>query len=475
MSELLPEQDPAFWLAGTFALRAGEAVIAALPDLVAGLVIAGLLRHYLGDDRLRRWFARWPTVALAAIALPVGPAGILPVGAMLHRAGVRTGALAAIVLLGGAVGPLSLAYLMERATPLTALVLVAMLFASAWLLHTLTGRREPDRPSIGDDAPGLLPALAEARPLLQTTWLPLCVGITAFALLAAFLPAAFLGHAMAEPEPMHAVASVVVPLIGFYPPEIGALFTAEAAAGVYPGAAWATLLGGGVTLGTLVLLATLLKRRHALIAIALAGGLVLTGVAALQLTPPLIPPAAEDSHAFDRLSRPFHLVEPDTGAVVSISRDWSRAAGTSTLAAAILLLGLVLLPSRQSGRTVHLSPTVLRGLGVVGIVAWGVLTIGIYFPSATVVLDQMRHPEGELSAALADGDAASARRALDRIDRLAFRGRIGSTLRLDRTAAQGMVTITAAVDEARPRLDTDLTYRDGVPVFQAAGEARSDE
>jgi hypothetical protein len=467
----LPDDNPMLWLTGTFVLRLGEAVIAAVSDLFVGVLIAGLLRHIVGDERLQNWFAKPWSTALAAVALPVGFAGILPIAVVLRRAGVRTAAVVAVLLLGGAVGPLSLAYLMERATPLAAFVLVAMLVATTWVVFLVLPKSEAE--PVGDDTAGLLPALAEAKPLLAAVSLPLMIGLIVFAGVAAFLPPSFGGHVMHEPELAHLLAAIVLPVVGVYPPTIASLFSGESAAGVYPGAAWTMLLGSGLSLGSFVLLLTLVPRRSAFIAIGLLVASLVVGFFGLHVTPRLVPLASEDSHAFDRLSRPFHLLDGDAGPVASIVNSWRNDASAGLLLVAVILVTLVFLPKPSQRRAGHASTGLLRGLAVAGGLAWIVGTLYVYYPSAETVLAKMRYGEGYLSAAIGEGDKAAAEASLDRIDQLARRGGIGSRLRLDTTACEHFAALSAAIEATRPKIrQGDATHRDVADVFAAATRTR---
>ncbi|MEM8875498.1 MAG: hypothetical protein AAGD32_14720 [Planctomycetota bacterium] len=440
------------WAAGTFVLRLGEAFISVLPDLLVGVLVAVLLRHALGDERLQRWFGKAWVVAIAVLALPIGVAGVLPVAVMLRRAGVRLSSVVAVLLIGGAIGPLSLAYLMERATPALAGVLAAMLAATAAAV-VLTGKRSVD--ATGTDKPGLLPALAEARPLLIASALPLAIGLIGFGAVAAMLPPSYLGEAMHEPSATHLIASITVPVIGVYPSEKAALFSGEAAAGHYVGAAWTMLLGGGLMLGSVVLALRVAGLRNGLSTVAVVAAALLIGFAALQATPRAVPLAAEDSHAFDRLSQPFHVLDHPDGPVAGSLGLWADTGGIGAVIAAVVLVMLLLVPWGKLGQpgSAHLSTRALRVLGTIGVVAWVGLTVWVYYPAPATVLEQMRNPEGELNAALNRGESEQARDALQRIDRLAHRGRIGALLRADTETADGLARVRTDTAELVAELE----------------------
>ncbi|MEL7237354.1 MAG: hypothetical protein AAGK78_00715 [Planctomycetota bacterium] len=482
---LAAEGGNATVVAGTFVLRLGEAVIAAVPDLLVGLLIAVLLRHLIGDERLRAALGRWWVTAIACVALPVGPAGVLPVAVVLRRAGVRLASVATVLVVGGAVGPLSFAYLLERATPGLSAILLAMLIAASGLLFLAVaklGSGKRDETSnrnddvIGDDTPGLLPALGEVRALAFATAIPLASGLVIFAAIASVLGASFFGGAMHEAAANHAAAAAGLLPILFYMPATAALFSGEAAAGVYPGAAWTALLGGGLSVATIFIAFKLLGRRAAVATLAAAACLLLAGFVLLQFTPRQVPLAPEDSHAFDGLSQPFNLTANRESIPASWVRQWSRRVTPTTYIAAGLILVLCVLPARSRGdRPVqHLSGRVLRLVGAFGVVAWAIGTLYVYFPAPAVVLKQMRHAEGELSAGVIEDDRPMSRDALRKIDALAQRGMVGARLRMNSDAANGMRTVQDETLELLRQTDAPelFDFADANVLFETISDQR---
>jgi hypothetical protein len=439
----------AAWAAGTFVLRLGEALLAALPELLVGVVVAGLMRHFLGDGRLRQWLGRWWSAAAVCVALPIGAAGALPMAVMAWRAGVRPAGVAAVLLLGGAVGPLSLAYLPDRiGIPVTAAA-VAMVAAGVAALF-LVVRSRTEGGSVGDDDAGLLPALGEARPLIGRSVVPLVIGLIGFATTAGVLPPSYVGGAVIDWSPGHVVGGAAVPLVSFYTPSNAALFAGEASTGVYRGAAWAMLLGGGVTLGTAWLLIRLVGWRSALIGGGTFLAVVALGIVAWQVGPRAVAFSPEDSHGFDGLSQPYHVLDHPDGTLAGLTNQWAKIAGPGTLASAIGLAVLLLLPRRESVGRQHLSTGTLRWLIPAGVAAWLVGAAYIYYPSAPATLDRIRSLEGDLASATATRDQVAATRAIHDIHTLAARGSIGARLRLNPPAADAFAEVRQVAASVEP-------------------------
>ncbi len=110
-----------FWSA---ALRMCEAMVAASPFLLAGLLAAGMLRGMVGADRMRaalgvgHWSGPLRAWALG-ILLPICSLGALPVARELRRAGVPSGTVLSFVLVAPVLNPVSIIYGMSHIVPFT--------------------------------------------------------------------------------------------------------------------------------------------------------------------------------------------------------------------------------------------------------------------------------------------------------------------------------------------------------------------
>ncbi len=485
-----PDDQPATWVGGTLLLRLGEGAIAALPEMLVGLLLAGLLRHILGDVILRRWLSRgnWgdlPRGLLFAVALPVGAMGVLPVVLALLRARVRMASLAVVTFGGAALNPLSLAWLLDRAGVLHTVLLVAMLTLGATVVF-MVHRRLVVSPAegVGTDVAGLLPALAESRELALRIAPAVAVGLLVFAATAALLPPSTLGNVLMEQHPLNALLGIAVPALGYVAPETASLQAAEALQTTYPGVAWTSLVGGSAfTVATLIILLRIGPRIAARYLACFCVILLLGFTVLNALTRPSMP-SAEDTHAFDGLSRPYHVVDDPGGVTHGILMAWQHQLTPPALASAGALAALVLIPwprfaaPSPADRTAaaHLSTRVTRGAVVIYGVVWLGGTLLVYLPSAPVTLDEMRHAEGELSSAAAAGDLLAIESALQRVDVLAYRGQLGSYLRLHGDEAKGLEEIRRQVEELssleQASEGSDLFAR-FVPLFRAISAARN--
>ncbi len=489
VAQFWPEDAPHIWIGGTFVLRFGEAVLDALPELVAGLLIAGFLRHFIGDALLRRWLARGtaqdlPAAFITAVALPVGGLGVLPVVWSLNRAGVRLPSLAVILLVGGAVTPLSFAYLLERAGPAMAWLLLAMLAlasAAIFLVAQKLGSAD-DAASQGDDAPGLIASLAEVRTLLGQLAIPLLLAVTLTAAVASILPPSFMGEALLERSLPHAIGAIFVPVAAYYTPETASLFAGEAAASSFPGAAFTALLGAGISGATAILFLKLANLRNAVALLLATLAIAVAGFAALDAVPRLVAEAPEDTHAFDGLSRPFHVLDDTDGVFAGIGKAWQIRARPIPIIA-FLLLAIVpwnrFIQREASRTTMHVPARTIGGVLVVYALVWMVGTLYIYYPSPYHVLDQARHVEGYASEAFGQNDRAAASAACDELARLCRRGEVGALLRLDRDSKSAFTEareearrVAAYADSTNLTPGQSLEYREISPLFNHLSQLR---
>ncbi|TWU45799.1 putative permease [Novipirellula aureliae] len=110
-------------------IRVLQGFAAAAPTLLVGLLIASILRYYLGGVGTRRLFGgeslrSLPQSWLVGMLLPVCSIGVLPILFEMRRAKVRPGAMSAFALSAPLFNPLSLLYGLTLSRPL-----VIILFA----------------------------------------------------------------------------------------------------------------------------------------------------------------------------------------------------------------------------------------------------------------------------------------------------------------------------------------------------------
>ena len=109
---LFTDFNTTFWSA---MLRMAQAIIAAAPFLVAGVLTAGILRGMVGADRVWRILGvgHWTGPLRAwglGVLLPICSLGALPVARELRRAGVPSGTVLSFVLVAPVLNPVSIIY-----------------------------------------------------------------------------------------------------------------------------------------------------------------------------------------------------------------------------------------------------------------------------------------------------------------------------------------------------------------------------
>ena len=115
-------------------IRVLQGFAEAAPTLLVGLLIASILRYYLGAAGTRRLFGgdNWrslPQSWLVGMLLPVCSIGVLPILFEMRRAKVKPGAMSAFALSAPLFNPLSLLYGLTLSRPL-----VIILFATGSLV-----------------------------------------------------------------------------------------------------------------------------------------------------------------------------------------------------------------------------------------------------------------------------------------------------------------------------------------------------
>src|SRR6056297_1142712 len=115
-------------------VRVAQGFVAAAPTLLVGLLIAAILRYYLGREGTRRLFGgdslrSLPQSWLVGMLLPVCSIGVIPILIEMHRSKVKPGAMFAFALSAPLFNPLSLLYGFTLSRPV-----VIVLFAIGSLI-----------------------------------------------------------------------------------------------------------------------------------------------------------------------------------------------------------------------------------------------------------------------------------------------------------------------------------------------------
>ena len=310
-------------------LRFAEALLMCGPTFLVGLMIAAVLRFYLGSDGTRRLFGGDSIRALpqswaVGMLLPVCSIGVLPILFEMHRARIKPGAMSAFALAAPLFNPLSLLYGLTLSRPYVILMFAfgsLIVVTAVGLIWDAISREATSEP--GPEKP---PAIGISRLIAIVVYL--CrslagpaggwtlVGAVGMFLLAAALPWGTLQHGVERddwwaPARMAGVAvpAYATPMLAMG--QLGMMFQHANS----PGAAFILLVvGAGVNLGTIFWLAS----KYGLRPVAMWFGtlmLIVIGIA-YAINRPLIPPGVDPSahtHAFDIYTNAIHHLDSASG------------------------------------------------------------------------------------------------------------------------------------------------------------------
>lgn len=460
--------------------RALQTFLAVGPFLLVGLLAAAALDVLVGPRLLSGFLspakpsARWTAPLrgmLVGFLLPTCAVGAVPLAVMLRRSGVAGPGAVALVLTAAVSNPLAALTLLGLTEPLPALLVLGGAVAAAYVASVVflpVSIGEPCR-SAAEATPGgslLFRLLTVAGSLARgpTLW---ALGLTVLsaATLAMLLPSDHIAHLVsmdeggdpaafaAEGVPwMRLLALVPIAFFAYVPPDLAATQAASAAhlrAVPSAGTEW-MMLGAGVGPSTLLALGVLMPPKR------VAATLSVLAVAAFAMAAavhPLLqdrPPIPEDTHAFDRHTRPYRVGLPGRNPLHDLPVMVWGSVSLPSLAAYLGLGGLLLLNRRRrrgsapaadeppggaaTARAVHAElrpPTPLeratparrRLLG--GVLAAVLVLTGVYvvFPHPALTVEQMRDPDALLAIAIRQDRPRDAVPQLLQLQRLS--GRLG--------------------------------------------------
>ena len=316
------------WFGG--GLRYFEALLMCGPTFLIGLLIAAVLRFYLGTDGTKRLFGGDSLRALpqswaVGMLLPVCSIGVLPILFEMHRARIKPGAMSAFALAAPLFNPLSLLYGLTLSRPYVILMFafgsLLVVTAVGLIWDFLAGEKSTE------DVPAKPPAIGVQRLMAMivyacrmlagsaTGWM--LVGALGMFLLAAVIPWGSLQHGVERddwwaPARMAGVAvpAYATPMLAMG--QLGMMFQHANS----PGAAFILLVvGAGVNLATLFWFAG--KFGFRAVAIWFFALMLIVVSIAYAINRPLIPPGVDPAghtHAFDIYSSPIHHLDVATGA-----------------------------------------------------------------------------------------------------------------------------------------------------------------
>ncbi|MAI35656.1 MAG: permease [Rhodopirellula sp.] len=476
-------------------IRMGEALMAATPTLLVGLLVAAILRFYFDKAGVRRVFGgsslrSLPQSWAIGMLLPVCSIGVLPILLEMRRAKVKPGAMSAFALSAPLFNPLSLLYGVTLSRPY-----VILMFAAASLFLVTVVGWVWDRFGTADQSPqapqGMKDTLEPTKnaAIAQTRSEPIAIigvrrlfamfvyasrqlvgpagawsllGISGVGLLAALLPYGSLGEAMGRDDWWAPTRMVFVSVPVYATPmlamsQLGMMFQHANS----PGAAFILLvLGAGINLGTIGWMSRQFGYRSVMIWVTCL--LVIVTSIAYGVNRPLVPPGVTPSshtHAFDIYTNPIHQWD-STSTNFALSKLSEKFGLVEQIALSILaflaLAGICLRlagvdeeklasktqPTRSSSSTP--SETVSLGLDrivgpnivgltlIIGLVAISIVMCYAFYPSRDECFEEIRFIRADALSGANSGDYEHAKFWIPRWDEWSRRMEVGVYLRSGR-------------------------------------------
>jgi uncharacterized protein len=458
----------------TFILRFSQAALDASLTLVAGVIIAGIIRRMLGPAATRRIFGtgwKGPIRGWAAgMLLPVCSLGVIPVARELRRSGVPSGTVLAFVLTGPLLNPISFLYGLTLGEPKVILTFaVITLFKTAvvaylweaWFGGAADAALAVERARIADAQP--LPTAGPKRILsvLVTAAKELSgrdvfyylTGLFGNAVISCCIPNGGLRRTMAHHDMMAPLRMVFLSIPAYISPlsgmmRIGMMFEH----GNSIGAAFVLLvLGIGVSLGTL---AWLMRDFGRMIVPWFFVYVVIVLGIAYALEQPLWDSRkveVDHTHAFDDLSSPFYMETTPAAMWTLVERKLAIQFGPSEQTALTCLFILLasgflirivdrrgrlerwlVAPSPKRTSAIwdpQLSGVMLGSTAIAGLIAFSVIGAYIYYPDRAFCLERMRFIVAETDDTIKRGTPDEAIRNLEQWDLVARQMQVGVYIR----------------------------------------------
>jgi len=447
-------------------LRVSQALIHGAPTILVGLFVAGIFQRLLGRENTRRLFGcgTWhelPQAWLIGMILPICSLGAIPVAREMRRAGISTGAIFAFAMTAPLFNPISLLYGLTLSEPL---VILTFAFSSMVLVTVVggiwnwlfpgNGREEPAPPPVPHGLRRMAAiVIVAAREIAGPSLAYIAVALAGVFLLSAMLPPGSLQTTMEHsnsyaPITMVAVATpaYATPLIAMS--QLGSMFQHANSVG----ASFVLLtLGAGINLG---LIAWIIRNHGLIRGLSWIALLFFVLGLAYAMENPLFPRGIEPpghTHAFDIYCQPFRDGSSDLPWVVvaKLKEDLKpfEQVGLIVLAS-VAAIGLLLKPldrffrvedwlesGASSGQNkggwldANLSPPVLGGVALAGLVAFSVVGCFAYYPAPKEVFEEMYILRGEVLAAALSGNKKHAEHFIPVWDDWTHRLQVGVFLR----------------------------------------------
>ncbi len=467
-------------------LRTGEALLAATPTLLVGLLVAAILRFYFDEAGIRRIFGgstlrSLPQSWAIGMLLPVCSIGVLPILLEMRRAKVKAGAMSAFALSAPLFNPLSLLYGVTLSRP----YVILMFAAGSLFLVTVVGAIW-DRYGVPDslrksrsqdtkdetDAPTYPNANAiigvrrlaamliyACRQLAGPVGAWSLLAISGVGLLAAVLPWGSLGEAMGRDDWWAPARMLFVSVPVYATPmlamsQLGMMFQHANS----PGAAFILLvLGAGMNLGTIGWMAKQFGTRSVFVWVVCLISVVTT--IAYAINRPLIPPGVTPSphtHAFDIYTNPIHHLDSSSAdfAVKKLSEKFGivEQVGLGILCF-LFISGIILRVCRideyklaKAANATHggtdatsesgdlaldriIGPNVVGATLILGLVALSVVMCYAFYPSREECLKEITFIRADALSGVTSGDYEHAKFWIPRWDEWSRRMEVGVYLR----------------------------------------------
>lgn len=426
-------------------VRIIQGLAAAAPTLLVGLLIAAILRYYLGREGTQRLFGggtlrSLPQSWLVGMLLPVCSIGVLPILIQMRRSGIKPGAMSAFALSAPLFNPLSLLYGLTLSRPLVIILFAIgslIIVTTLGLLWDALARGGKSSTGEGKDdscdafiGPRRLAAVLihMTREATGTTVGLMVLALLGLAVLAALLPYGSMQHSVERDDPLAPLTMTAVAVPVYATPmlamsQLGMMFQHANA----PGAAFALLiLGTGMNLATPYWFARHYgSKASAVWMISLV--LIVLGIA-YCINKPLMPSGVEPAghtHAFDIYTNPISAAHHGLWATAKESlvkqvdlAGWVALAGLGMLVivgTTLRVLGvdeekLVTSAgntdtlSRRTNFDVVVPRKVIGATLLSGLVAMSVVACYAYYPPPNECLEEIALARAECLSAANSGD-----------------------------------------------------------------------
>jgi len=417
-------------------LRAGTSLLLAGPTLLAGVIVAGLLRRAHAGAWLDA--RAWRAIAVACAA-PLCALGVIPVLVELFRQRARPRTILAFVLLGGAINPLSLTWAFSQMPATWVLIWIALSLLTATvtlLLCDYLCNRGAKIACTNDDAVSVQASddsnvfsCASQCLFNRLTLFAICISLAFAGAVAVALPGDFLSSQLVERSAWNWPLLTAVALGGYVNPDLAVMQSQQIVdLGATPGVSFVWFaLAPAICVGVLLVTFRAFGLRRFVVSMTVYLMLITLASVALDRTTFTGRIAPEDTHAFDPVSRPYHMGEDGSGALASMGKQLQKKGDQTSVASLVILCVLPVLGRLKlsGGRAVHRRGWVIAGCGA--IVVTGGVIVYAYFPAPHWTFMDVRRTMPLIVSAANRHERATSE--LDQLHVMLRRVRVGAWIR----------------------------------------------